>query len=253
MTIPRYTFKDSILLFNLGDAHRGDPAHDNQLFLKVVNAIRHTNNAYWISTGDLLNVALQGSKSDVYNSANLEQEFEWLIKDVSPIADRCLGMVASNHHNRFDRAVGMSLDKLIAGKLNIPFLGQLGLLNITCDKASYYVAMHHGIGSGKRRGAKTNNAQDLASIIPGADIYLEGHTHTFDHFIDESVYIDRKRGKLSHAKAWFCVTGHFLDYMTSYASSKKYRPAPKGSAFIEIFAAGAGNIWNKKVTADLYY
>jgi hypothetical protein len=174
------------------------------------------------------------------------------VKELAPISGKCLGIVTSNHHRRFERAVGMSLDKMLAHDMAVPFLGQIGLLNVICGKASYYIALHHGTGMGKRRGSKTNNTEDLAVLVPGADIYMEGHTHAPDFFIDEMNYIDRKRGLFRSAPAYFCVTGHFLDYGRSYAPGMKLRPMPQGAAVLELREAGAGNVGNKKVRFDLF-
>ena len=128
---------------------------------------------------------------------------------MKPITDKCLGLVGSNHHGRFDGAVGMSLDGILSDKMKIP-LGKLGIINITCGSASYYVAMHHGGGGGKRRGSKSANLEELGDLLPSADIYMEGHTHTFDSFINEVPYIDKKRGNLKYYKAYFITTWAFL-------------------------------------------
>jgi hypothetical protein len=114
--------------------------------------------------------------------------------------------------------------------------------------------MHHGVGGGKRRGGKTNNLEDLSVIIPGADVYLEGHAHSFEFFINEQTYIDRKRALMATYPAYYCITGHFLNYEDSYAQDYKYRPMPHGSPYHRFAGAGAaaGNFSRKKVQADLY-
>ena len=72
-------------------------------------------------------------------------------------------------------AVGMSLELTAIDALNMPFLGFSGLINITLGRASYYVAIHHGIEAGHFCGSKSTNLERLATVYPGADIYLEGH------------------------------------------------------------------------------
>ena len=249
----QHSFPGNILLFDIGDVHRGDSACNVDPFKKVVSHVQNISNAYWISTGDLMNVALKNSKSDVYNSDSLQKEYEALLSELAPISKKCLGIVKSNHHSRFDRETGMSLDKLLARELNIPFLGGLGLINITCGRTSYFLAMHHGTGGGKMRGSKTNNTEALSRIVPGADLYIEGHTHSYDSFNNLQKYIDRKRGLLSESLATFLVTGHFLNWDESYAVDKKFYPMPQGAAFAELFASNAGNNSNKKIKCDLFY
>lgn len=146
----------------------------------------------------------------------------------------------------------MSLDESICSHLKIPFLGKLGIMNITCGRSSYYVVLHHGTGAGKKRGSKTNNTEALSELIPAADLYLEGHTHSFDHFIDEVSYIDRKRGGLVVQQMTFCVTGHFLKWEESYAMDMKLQARPQGSAVCELFESKLGKLSNKKIKCDLF-
>jgi hypothetical protein len=253
LKITQHTFPGTIKLYNLGDVHRGDRACNDKLFRKIIGMIAQAPNGYWVSTGDLLNVALKASKSDVYGSMSLEEEKDVLRSELAPIAKKCLGVVKSNHHNRFDREVGMSLDRLLCELIGLPFLGGLGIMNLTCGRTSYFVAMHHGAGGGGMRGGKANSLQRLAVIVPGADLYLEGHTHTYQSFMDTAHYIDRKRNLMSEGVAHFCTTGHFLEWSGSYAVDLKLPAMPQGAAMIELTGNGLGKITNKKVKMDLVY
>jgi hypothetical protein len=131
-------------------------------------------------------------------------------------------------------------------------LGGSGLINVTLGRASYYIAMHHGIGGGKMRGGKTNNLERLSQIYPGADIYLEGHTHMYDFFINDVHYIDRKRNKLTASPAYFCTTAHFLDWKGGYGEDMKLKPGIKGCATLELKHCAAGNVSMKRVRGDLF-
>ncbi len=253
MKITQYTFADSINLYNLGDIHRGDNACNDQLFRKIIGIIEKDPIGYWVSTGDLLNVALKSSKSNVYGSMNLEDEKAVLVQELSIIAKKCLGIVKSNHHARFDREVGMSLDAILCDCLKAPFLGSLGILNITCNRTSYFVAIHHGTGSAKGRGGKATSLEKLALIVPGADLYLEGHSHSYQALYDTAYYIDRKRNLMTEGIAHFCTTGHSLKWDESYAADHKLPPMPQGAAMIELKGCGLGTISNKKIKIDLIY
>jgi hypothetical protein len=252
MDIPQWVFDHDLYLFNLGDVHRGDHCCNVPLFHKVVKAIRDNDKAAWVSTGDLLNVALKTSVSDSYKSDPLGVEFKKLKAELKPIAHKCLGIVGSNHHKRFEKSVGMNLDELICESLRIPYLGISNVINITLGRASYYTAMHHGVGGGVLRGGKTTNLERLDTIYPGCDIYLEGHTHTYASFCNLIQYVDKKRDKITQYKAWYCCAAHFLDWKKSYGEEKKYRPMPPGAAFLHLKHCGAGNQKNKKVTPYFY-
>ena len=58
------------------------------------------------------------------------------------------------------------------------------------------IAMHHGIGGGRPRGGKVNNLERFETVISIANLYLQGHTHTYDFLYNSTQYIDRKRNNL---------------------------------------------------------
>ncbi len=250
--IKQYRFSHDIELYNIGDVHRGDQACDVALYLKTIEAVKENPFARWVSTGDLLNVALFGSKSDAYYSKNVGQEVEELSEELAPIADKCLGFVGSNHHDRFDRAVGMSLDRLLAQLLRLPYLGSVGKFVVTCGRASYWIAMHHGTGGGRTTGAKANIQDRLMELAPCFDVYLSGHTHTYMVSPSAQRYPDRKRLLEAPLQQWRVTTGHFLDYDKSYAGRLMLREMPKGAAVLHLRHAESGNARNKKVSTNLF-
>jgi hypothetical protein len=252
LEIPKYTFDSNILLFNLGDVHRGDLCCIDSLFHKAIYAIERTPNAFWVSTGDLLNCAFKDSVSDSYKSKPLGAEFKTLKAELAPIAQKCLGVTTSNHHRRFEKKVGMSLDEILCDSLGLPFMGNSCIINLTLGRACYYVALHHGIGGGRMRGGKTNNLERFFDIYPGADIYMQGHTHTFDFFIEKIQYIDRKRGSLVSYPAYFCTTAHFLEWKESYGEEYRFKPSKEGCAVLTLYHRKKGNFAVKKVKADLF-
>lgn len=237
---------------NIGDVHRGDSNCNISLFLKAVAEVRDHKDMYWLSTGDLLNVALKTSISDCYTGLSLNNELDAIVKELTSIAHKCLGIVSSNHHRRLKNLTGLDLDLVICNRLGIPYLGKLALVNVVCGRSAYYIALHHGIGAGRKRGSKANNMQMLSELIPGADIYMEGHTHTHDYFIDEQSYIDRKRIAQVVFPAHFCTTGHFLDYDGSYAEDMKLPRRPQGATVLRLSARVNGAFAEKSVKADFF-
>ena len=255
MKIPSYRASGDIIIYNLGDLHRGHQGFNYELWLKILDAIKSEPNAFWVTTGDLFEVALIGSKGDPYGSMAPESEFYALAKELAPIAHKCLGGVDSNHHARFEKASGMSMDRLFYGELGIreKFLGDFGLIRVICGEAPYHICMHHGNGGGATRGAAVNNLQKLSNIFSGADLYMEGHTHMFDNFVDEMFYIDKKRGNWVRYNAHFVTTGHMIDYMKSYAAKKKYKPSSMGVSRTVLSAAAVGRMDKKRIRTELFY
>lgn len=254
MRIPKYTFVDSVKIYNLGDVHRGNATCDSDLFKKTIQFISQEKEAFWVSTGDLLEVALKNSKSDVYSAMNPEKEYESIIKELDPIKDKCLGFVESNHHGRFKKDTGMSLDKFICDSLGIKnkFLGAVGLISVVCGSAKYFVAMHHGTGGGRLRGSKTTSLNRFGDILSGADVYMEGHTHSYEHFVDTVNYIDKKRDIVQSFNAHFVTTGHYLKWEGSYAQNLKLKAMPLGCSVVELFPSDYGRYSSKKIKVDLF-
>jgi len=218
----------------MGDIHRGNQNCDLAFLYSTINTIKENPNAYWVSTGDLLEVATKNSKSDSYEASNLQYELDTLTTELSVISDKCLGFVASNHHNRVDKEIGISIDKVLAHNLNIPFLGITGLIRVQICTSPYFMCLHHGIGGGTY-GGKVNNAMRIAHNYLGADIYMSGHTHTYSHVPFMQQVVDRKRGSIRTILSHSVVTGHCLKWKESYAEKLALHPAPIGFAYIDLF------------------
>ena len=244
-----YRFDSPVSVVNLGDIHRGNNNCDTKLLKKIIATIKDTESMYWISTGDLLETAIKSSKSSCYEASTPEEELDALSFELEPIRHKCLGFVASNHQNRIKKEVGLSLDKVLADRAKIPFLGIFAVIKVVCGKAAYFIAMHHGVGGGTD-GNKVNRAMKLAQNCLGADVYMTGHTHSFSYVQDVQTVIDRKRDNLQTFSTHHVTTGHYLQYEGSYAEDMGLKAKPCGSAMITLGYADVGKIICKDVKVD---
>ena len=247
--IPVYHFDNDIKIFNLGDIHRGNNNCDTNVLKKNIQRINDNPGFYWVSTGDLLETAIKSSKSSCYEASTPEEELDALSLELKPIRKKCLGFVASNHQNRIKKEVGLSLDKILAERARIPFLGISGIIKVTCGRCSYYIAMHHGAGGGTD-GNKVNRAMKLAQNWLGVDIYLTGHTHSFSYVQDIQNLIDRKRNKTVKINTHHVTTGHYLQYDGSYAEDMGLKAKPIGSAVICLKSGTVGRQKLKRVRVE---
>lgn len=249
--IPSYTFKNEVSIVNLGDIHRGNNNCDTYLLSKLIKRIKSEKNTYWVSTGDMLETAIKSSKSSCYEASTPQEELEALTEELKPIRKKCLGFVASNHQNRIQKEVGLSLDKAFAKSAEIPFLGIGATIKVTCGRLSYFINMHHGVGGGTA-GNKVNRAIMLAQNNLGCDVYLTGHTHSFSYVQDVQTLIDRKRCKLTDITTHHVSTGHYLIYKESYAEDMGLKAKPRGSAVITLGFNNTGTQANKKISVDFW-
>jgi len=251
MKVTKYNFDGPINIVALGDSHYGDMLCDREMFKSVVNRIASEKDTYAVITGDLLNVGIADSVTGAYGSDTLSDELDAICEILMPIKDKILCFVSSNHHSRVERKTGLSIDKEISARLGINFDGHVGVINVVCGSSSYFIAVHHGTGGGRTMGGKANEIKRLEEIVPGCDIYLQGHTHTFQHYVQSSFNVNRHRSKIDKIDVHFVTTGHFLDYEKSYAAEAKFRPSVKGSAMIFLDAASRGCVGVKGVVVTM--
>lgn len=237
--IAQFKFDEPVRIWNLGDVHRGSPNCNVKLLHRVIAEIAGTGNAYWVSTGDLLEVSTRHSVGDVHEAMSVQRETDLLAEELAPICHKCLGFVASNHHRRVVKETGLSLDKAVAAMVGLPYLGITGLLDVTVGRGSHYLCLHHGVGSGTA-GNAINRALKTASIFKGCDIYMSGHTHKMGVHPFTQRVVDRKRGLVRSIKSLLVITGHCLDWEESYAESMALEPAPCGFAYVDIYPNSNG-------------
>lgn len=253
MKISTFHFDRTIQLVNFGDIHFANRHCDRALVKRTIKYIRDHPEVYWYSTGDLLEAAVPGCPGWGDADMLVEEEKEILCGLLKPISDKCLGFVRSNHHRRVQKASGLSLDRVVADKLRILFLGATGVLCLIVGRAAYYIVLHHGIAGGRKDGGKAAALSELFMVVPGADIYSMGHTHSYMQIPNMCFYLDRKRQSCTEMIAYSVYTGHYLNYPGSYADDKLYRPKPKGSSVITLKHCESGNVKRKKITIDLLY
>ena len=75
-------------------------------------------------------------------------------------------------------------------------MGYTGFVLFFIGNKSYKIFMHHGAGGGRKRGAKTIRLNEWAQFVE-ADLYVQGHTHTYVQFNDEMI-LPNNRVKLRH-------------------------------------------------------
>jgi hypothetical protein len=119
----------------------------------------------------------------------------------NPIIPSCVAVLRGNHGTKWSRQEG-DMIKIIARRWGVPYLGYQGFVVFNTkipkpeDKLelgksmysnkSYKIFIHHGAGGGRKRGAKTIRLNEWSQFIE-ADVYLQGHTHTYVEFNDEKI------------------------------------------------------------------
>lgn len=263
MRIPTYRFDKDKTIWLLFDAHIGDDACDRALFKRFVRTVADSDDNV-IGGGDIHNCGLPSSKTDYTKSLPYGEEKVVVRNELEPIRDRFLTLVTGNHEERIQRAVGDDPTNELANWLspqtaskdpkgrNDIYLGHFGVICVVCGRCAYYIAIHHGTGNGTTDGAKLNSLVELSNLMPGCDVYTEGHSHKHIYEPTEIPYLDKKRNLISYQQAHYISGSSFLIWEKSYALSKKWKPKPRGIVKITLYANNNGNSTNKKVDVSLF-
>ena len=179
-------------MYVMGDTHIGHPNTDMKLLQKHLDLIKNSG-AAWVHLGDWVDAISSDDRrfsvedhriSVVESYLDMEELF-------NPIVPSCIGLLRGNHGSKWSKQEG-DMIKIVARRWGVPYLGYQGFVIFNGTK----VFMHHGAGGGRKRGAKTIRLNEWAQFIE-ADVYLQGHTHTYVEFTDEKIQ-PNNRVKIRH-------------------------------------------------------
>lgn len=219
-----YSSETRHYLYAIGDVHIGAKNHHSRMWQKWLGFLYAKPNASLLGTGDFLNTAILGSKSDVYDEKMTVGEAKRLLIDqLRPLADagRIDALMPGNHEDRITRAIGDCPIRDVADALKVPYVDAAGMFLYRVGKVQYRVFLRHGTGNGQSMAALTKGR----SVIP-ADLYLTGHTHRQQVLAEDIFDVDSNRvGR----KKWYAVSsGSFLGY-ERYAAQRGYSPGRLGA------------------------
>ncbi len=208
LTLPK---KDQLTLTLLSDLHVGSRESDHAAIQAVLNDLATQPNLYAVLIGDLANVALKESKSDIYQSAlNPQEELELLQRWFTPVKHKLLAAVPGNHEMRAWRSAGLDFTTILAQYLDIPHAATGLVLNQSVGSVSYAIFIHHGTLSGGRTTGKFESNRRLAQIVD-ADCYLSGHLH-HGYVMRESHFRPNSDGVLERHEHLHAVCTSFVGY-----------------------------------------
>lgn len=237
-----------ILLLPLSDLHIGDPQCNMDDFLSCRKWIEETPNAFVILNGDMMNTAIKSSVSDVYAEAmSPNEQIKLAVKLLSPIKDRILAVTSGNHEHRIYKETGVDVVDVMAQQLGVWYAGEEALFKIRfgCKKKNgkpivYVIYATHGWGSGRTKGSKVNNLQDLSKIAL-ADIYIAAHTHFMTAHHDIYLVPDQHNNNVIEMTRTFVSSGAFLN-RGGYAVRKGYPPEYRGSPVLRLEGTAGKNV-----------
>lgn len=116
---------EDITIIPIADVHIGDKLANLKLFKETIERIKNEPNTYTIINGDLCNMALKNSKSDVYSDdlSPMEQVIT-MVDYLKPIKDKILVIGTGNHEDRTQKETIQTLTT--QNNLGVCVIGGIG-------------------------------------------------------------------------------------------------------------------------------
>ena len=240
-TETKYNGKRLVLLV-LGDLHYGHPTSNHEAFKGYLQWAGDREGTYVLFNGDLMENVVQGSIGNLFSQKiDPQQQIDGIVEMLTPIAKtgRVIGYRSGNHERRTYRLTGIDPAKIIASKLEIPYLSSISFHRFLVGKQEYTAVSCHGASSARLMRTKMLQVEKMANIYD-ADVYIQGHMH--DLFAFPRQYIALKDGKLIQRKRYFICSGHFLGYFSSYAEERQMEIGKSGAPKVKFYGEASWDI-----------
>jgi len=230
------TDQDEIIIYPIGDVHIGEAGFSQTEFVKVINTIKNTPNAYAILNGDLINNATRSGASDVYGEQMSPMlQISLALEYLEPIKDKIISATTGNHELRSNKDDGLDIAQFMCASLGIQnrYSPDGVFIFLTTGKAAgknsqkphnqvYGIYHTHGSGGGKRAGSTSNALEDLTGIVD-ADVIIRGHSHKPMAFPIGYFRANYSNHKVTQVTKYLVNTTAFLHY-GGYGEQKGFRP-----------------------------
>lgn len=232
----------NLTIIPISDVHIGDKTANIKAFKETLERIKNEPNTYTILNGDLCNIALKTSKSDVYDDemTPMEQVLE-IIDYLEPIKDKILVISNGNHEERIIKDTSIDVLWLVAKQLDIedrysPSWWYLYLTFGTRNKyrsLTYTITGYHGYGSGITSGGKINKVKKMGQVVI-ADCYIMSHVHEPINTKGIIFIPDYQHRTIIKKELYYCISNSYIEYQDSYAERIGMIPSNTGINEIKL-------------------
>lgn len=186
----------------------------------------------WIGMGDYMEYATKNSVGiGVYEQTMSPDMQKYTFKKYSkPVRKKNIGLHDGNHDKR-GKDTGMTELVNICESLDVPYLNSHVLHTFQVGDYEFKLLTTHGRSGAKLPHTKINSLKRLQDAYDSANVLAMGHVHRLEHKPEYRNYIDvfdgHQRVVHDHDKS-LILTGHFMDYVGSYAQEMGLYPEPAG-------------------------
>lgn len=184
--------KDEYRLYPIGDIHAGTLHCAEHEIKKKVKEIQDDPHAIWIGMGDYAECILPNDKrwdvdvcaKWVERSNIAESQRQWLKELLSPIKDKCVGLLEGNHESSIRRYNYQDIHLDLCRDLEVRPLGFTCYVRfVFCRRLethganTFIGAFQHGSGAAQTEGGQIMRLKKFMDSFD-ADIYGLGHIHS---------------------------------------------------------------------------
>jgi predicted phosphodiesterase len=218
-----YSDLDHLNLYPLGDVHIGSKEFDLDLFNQWIEMVKNDPNGAVVIVGDMMNMGLRNSKSNVYEEklSPMEQK-ELCYELLLPIADKIIGGCPGNHEYRAVKEVGTNplYDVFCRLRIEDRYRENACFIKLTVGKQgknpnTYGVVLTHGSSKSKHK--------KWTYSVDGCDCFISGHTHEAAHDPLAKIRMDLTHNKVKLVGYQNVVVIPFQNY-GGYAIRGEYLP-----------------------------
>lgn len=214
-----------IEIYAIHDLHYGNRQFNLSKWKKLKEEILSQPNRYCVMVGDMMEMAIPGSKSDTFHqTVPPEMQKEWIAYEMGELADRIIAVTSGNHeHNRATKICGLYplYDACCWARIQDRYRENFAVVDISVGKRDKNRQYHYA-------GFLTHKARDLkgwstVDTLEGFDFMIYGHDHDpKEHARAHLVYYPQN--KSIRTKSIETINaGSFLEY-GDYAARAAYRP-----------------------------
>lgn len=242
----------TIEIYPIHDLHYGNEQFDLSKWKALKEEILSQPNRYCIFVGDTMEMAVPGSKSDVFSqTVPPEAQKEWVSYELGELKDRMIAAVPGNHeHNRATKLCGLHplYDACCWARMQDRYRESFAVVDIGVSDRKTGQRQYHYVGFITHR-AKDLKNWSTADTLEGFDFMLFGHDHDpKDHARAHIVY-DAKNKCITTKTIETVNCGSFLTY-GGYAARSAYRP-PANKLYKLILCPEKG--WGKRIETVGFY
>lgn len=213
-----------INIYPIGDVHIGSKECELGLLKQWIEMVQNDQNGYVFIVGDMMNMGLRNSKTNVYEEVltPLEQK-ELCYELLKPISHKILAGCSGNHEYRSVKEVGSNplYDVFCRLQIENVYRENVCFIKINIGKrksdrqCSYGIVLTHG--------STRNKDERWTYTVDNCDLFINGHTHEANHKPLGKIKMDLQNECVRMVSFHNIVVTPFQSY-GGYALRGKYSP-----------------------------